>query len=131
MHFFKGKGAGAFPTASAVLSDISALRYNYRYEYKKIHLRTDTELTNDFYLKVFVSVDDIGKISKNDFEWIEEWHNGFKYSWLVGVIHADKLFYYNWWKQTGVSLILCPEPVIETIDYKKISKRSLELAGVV
>ena len=27
-HFFKGKGAGAFPTASAVLSDISALRYN-------------------------------------------------------------------------------------------------------
>ncbi|MEO7444293.1 MAG: homoserine dehydrogenase, partial [Ferruginibacter sp.] len=26
-HFFKGKGAGAFPTAAAVLSDISALQY--------------------------------------------------------------------------------------------------------
>jgi homoserine dehydrogenase len=30
-----GKGAGAHPTASAVLSDLSALRYSYRYEYKK------------------------------------------------------------------------------------------------
>ncbi len=130
-HFFKGKGAGAFPTASAVLSDISALRYNYKYEYKKIYHQTDTQLSNDFYLKVFISVDDISKINKDDFEWIEEWHNEFKYSWLIGVIHADKLFSYDWWKQEGVSLILCPDAVIETVDYKKISKRSLELAGVV
>jgi homoserine dehydrogenase len=35
-QFFVGKGAGAYPTASAVLSDISALSYNYRYEYKKL-----------------------------------------------------------------------------------------------
>src|SRR5258705_9511457 len=36
-QFFYGKGAGSFPTASAVLSDISALRYQYRYEYKKLY----------------------------------------------------------------------------------------------
>ncbi len=29
-QFFYGKGAGSFPTASAVLSDISALRYQYK-----------------------------------------------------------------------------------------------------
>ena len=34
-QFFSGKGAGRFPTASAVLSDISAFSYQYRYEYKK------------------------------------------------------------------------------------------------
>jgi homoserine dehydrogenase len=130
-HFFKGKGAGAFPTASAVLSDISALRYNYKYEYKKIHHQTDTVLTTDFYLKVFVSVDDIAKINKADFEWIEEWHNEFKFSWLTGVIHANKLFSTSWWKQEGVSLILYPDAIIEDVEYKKISKRSLELAGVV
>lgn len=130
-HFFKGKGAGALPTASAVLSDISALRYNYKYEYKKINHQTDTVISNNFYLKVFVSVDDITKINKDDFEWIEEWHNEFKYSWLVGTIHAEKLFYYDWWKQPGVSLVLCPDAIIESIEYKKISKRSLELAGVV
>lgn len=130
-HFFKGKGAGAFPTASAVLSDISALGYQYKYEYKKIYHQTDTELSNDFYLKVFISTDDISKINKDHFEWIEEWHNEFKYSWLIAVIHAEKLFETDWWKQEGISLILCPEAIIETVEYKKISKRSLELAGVV
>lgn len=130
-HFFKGKGAGAFPTASAVLSDISALRYDYKYEYKKIAHQTDTQLSNDYYLKVFVSVDAIEKLDKNDFEWIEEWHNEFHYSWLIGIVHAEKLFRSDWWKQAGVSLIACPDGVIENIDYKKISKRSLELAGVV
>lgn len=130
-HFFKGKGAGAFPTASAVLSDISALRYNYKYEYKKIAHQTDTKLSNDYYLKVFVSVGDIKKIDKKDFEWIEEWHNEFHYSWLIGVVYAEKLFQSDWWKQQGVSLIVCPDTVIENIEYKKISKRSLELAGVV
>lgn len=130
-NFFKGKGAGAFPTASAVLSDVSALRYNYKYEYKKIYHQTDTQLSNDFYLKVFISVDDISKINKDDFEWIEEWHNEFKYSWLIAVIHAEKLSACDWWKQEGISLILCPDAIIETVEYKKISKRSLELAGVV
>lgn len=130
-HFFKGKGAGAFPTASAVLSDISALGYNYKYEYKKIYHQTDTVLSNDFYLKVFISTDELGKINKEDFEWVEEWHNEYKHSWLIAVIHADKLFATDWWKQDGVSLVLCPDAIIEDVEYKKISKRSLELAGVV
>ena len=130
-HFFKGKGAGAFPTASAVLSDISALRYDYKYEYKKIFHQTDTELTSDYYLKVFVSVDEISKLNRDAFEWIEEWHNEFKHSWLIGVIAANKLTDNDWWKQPGVSLIACPGAIAEDVDYRKISKRSLELAGVV
>ena len=130
-HFFKGKGAGAFPTASAVLSDISALGYNYKYGYKKIYHKTDTELSFDYYLKVFISTDDISKIDKDAFEWIEEWHNEFKHSWLIAVIHAEKLFATTWWKQEGISLILCPDAIIENVEYKKISKRSLELAGIV
>ena len=130
-HFFKGKGAGAFPTASAVLSDISALRYNYKYEYKKIYHQTDTELTNDFYLKVFISADDLEKLNKGDFEWIEEWHNGLQYNWLVAIIHAEKLLESDWWREPGVSLIVYPDTIVENIDYKNISKRSLQLAGVV
>ncbi len=130
-HFFKGKGAGAFPTASAVLSDISALRYDYKYEYKKIFHQTDTQLSNDFYLKVFISTSDVCKINKADLEWIEEWHHESRHSWLIGVIHAEKLFVTDWWKQEGISLILCPDAIIENVEYKKISNRSLELAGVV
>src|SRR5207253_9901892 len=73
-QFFYGKGAGSFPTASAVLSDISALRYDYHYEYKKLYHHTPNELTNDFYVKVYVSFDDWAYILREKFEWIEEWH---------------------------------------------------------
>ncbi len=51
-QFFYGKGAGSFPTASAVLSDIAALRYQYKYEYKKLYHHQPHELSNDYYLKV-------------------------------------------------------------------------------
>lgn len=130
-HFFKGKGAGAYPTASAVLSDIGALRYHYKYEYKKLYSENKTTLSNDYYLRVFVSTDDGSKINKPDFEWVEEYHNTVGKCWLIGVIHVKKLFANNWWKQQGVSLILNDDAIIENIDYKRINKRSLELAGVV
>jgi homoserine dehydrogenase len=35
-QLFTGKGAGSYPTGSAVLSDVSALSYGYRYEFKKL-----------------------------------------------------------------------------------------------
>ncbi len=74
-QFFYGKGAGSFPTASAVLSDIAALRYDYHYEYKKLYYHKPHELSNDFYLKIYVSFDDLSFIPKDKFEWIEEWHS--------------------------------------------------------
>jgi homoserine dehydrogenase len=74
-QFFYGKGAGSFPTASAVLSDISALRYDYKYEYKKRYQFVENELNNNFYLKVYVSFDEVKQIRKEEFEWIEEFHS--------------------------------------------------------
>ena len=130
-HFFKGKGAGAYPTAAAVLSDISALRYDYKYEYKKYLQPNKLTLTNDYFLKIFVSADDLEKINKDDFEWIEEWHNEASNNWIIGIIHATKLQENDWWKQTGVSLILHQNPIVNNVEYKKIGKRSLQLAGVI
>jgi len=130
-QFFYGKGAGSFPTASAVLSDISALRYDYHYEYKKLYYHTPSELTNDFYVKTFVSFNKLNDVPKEEFEWIEEWHGGQDRSYLVGVIHFQKLIGDKWWKQHGVSLILTPEPVIESVEIRNLKKRSLELAGII
>ncbi|HQQ95084.1 MAG TPA: homoserine dehydrogenase [Bacteroidia bacterium] len=53
-QFFVGRGAGAYPTASAVLSDISALRYGYRYEYRKHGAGPVLESEKEVYLKVLV-----------------------------------------------------------------------------
>ena len=129
-QFFYGKGAGSFPTASAVLSDISALRYGYRYEYKKLYYHKPNELTNDYYLKVYLSFDDWNQVPKDKFEWIEEWHAENERKYLVGVIHADELLKNDWWRQNGISLILKPDPIIEVVEIRKLKKKSLELAGL-
>src|SRR6478736_2555073 len=129
-QFFYGKGAGSFPTASAVLSDISALRYQYRYEYKKLYHHKPHELCNDIYLKVYVSFDDWDIIPREQFEWIEEWHAEQDRKYLVGVIAFENLKNNDWWKENNVSLILSPDPIIEDIEVLKLKKKSLELAGI-
>lgn len=129
-QFFYGKGAGSFPTASAVLSDIAALRYDYHYEYKKLYYHKPHELSSDFYLKIYVSFDDLSFIPKDKFEWIEEWHSDADRKYLVGVIAFKELQQNNWWRENNTSLILAPEPIIEDVEIRKIKKKSLELAGL-
>jgi homoserine dehydrogenase len=129
-QFFYGKGAGSFPTASAVLSDLSALRYQYKYEYKKLYHHKPNVLSNDFYIKVYVSFDDLSLIPKERFEWIEEWHADKERKYLIGVLPFSALRENNWWKENGTSLILTPEPIIEDVEIRKLKKKSLELAGI-
>jgi homoserine dehydrogenase len=129
-QFFYGKGAGSFPTASAVLSDLSALRYDYKYEYKKLYHHQPNILTNDFYLRVYVSFTDWKYIPREKFEWIEEWHAREERKYLVGVLAMKELLEQNWWKTNNTSLVLTPDPVIEDIAIQQLKKKSLELAGV-
>ncbi len=129
-QFFYGKGAGSFATASAVLSDIAALRYDYRYEYKKLYSHTPGALTPDFYLRCYISFDELSRIPREAFEWIEEWHTGQERSYFVGVIAFEKLAANSWWKEKGISLIVMPDAIIENIDIRNLKKRSLELAGI-
>lgn len=129
-QFFYGKGAGGFPTASAILSDISALRYGYKYEYKKLYHHRPQQLSDDFFLKVYASFDDRSLIPRDRFEWIDEWHIGEERKYLTGVISYHELKENTWWKENNISLILLAEPIIEEIHTRKLKKRSLELAGV-
>ncbi len=115
-QFFYGKGAGSFPTASAVLSDLSALRYDYRYEYKKLLNKTAGELTNDFYLRVYVSFEGLFHVPHERFERIEEWSSSDKRCHVIGVIKFSKLAESNWWKKKGTSLIVCPNAFVELQD---------------
>ncbi len=129
-QFFYGKGAGSFPTASAVLSDLSALRYQYKYEYKKLYHHKPHQLTDDFYVRAYVSFDDLKYIPHKKFEWIEEWHAQEARKYLVGVLHFRELKNTTWWKENNTSLILWPDAIIEDVELRKVKKKSLELAGV-
>src|SRR5688500_18963551 len=130
-QFFYGKGAGSFPTASAVLSDLSALRYQYKYEYKKLYHHAKNELTNEFYVRVYVSFDDLQFIPKEKFEWIEEWHSETDRKYLIGVLPFEELAKNDWWRNNNTSLILTPDPIIEDVEIRKLKKKSLELAGII
>ena len=130
-QFFYGKGAGSLPTASAVLSDIAALRYDYKYEYKKLYQHQPHQLSNDIFLRVYVSFDDLSLIPRERFEWIEEWHAQEDRKYLAGVISFRELKENNWWKENGTSLVLLANPIIEETETRKLKKRSLELAGII
>lgn len=132
-QFFYGKGAGSFPTASAVLSDISALKYGYKYEYKKLYYHEPTQLSDDYYLRIFISIEDWSQLPKHELEWVDEWHSGQGRSYLTGVIHYSKLKNSNWWKEDGVSLILTPEAIIEKHELEAIrpAKNTLTIDEVV
>ena len=130
-QFFYGKGAGSFPTASAVLSDLSALRYGYKYEYKKLYHHQPHELNDNIFLRVYISFNDIRYVEKEDFEWVEQWHAQEDRNYLSGVIALKKLKETTWWKENGNSLILESDPIIENVEERKLRKKSLELAGLV
>jgi len=105
-QLFVGKGAGSYPTGSAVLSDISALTYDYRYEYKKLHQLHDLQFSNKISVEAFVSFTEANKIAISDFEEFQSGYaaNGTQY--MVGKVSLEKLA--AWSKQEGVGIILAP-----------------------
>lgn len=91
-QFFVGKGAGAYPTASAVLSDISALTYDYKYEYKKLQQAETLTINNELVLKVFLSTKQTNSQTlATFFHKVEEKYQGRKSNYLIGAISLTKL----------------------------------------
>jgi len=125
-QFFYGKGAGSLPTASAVLSDLSALRYGYRYEYKKLYHHRPLALTNDFYLRAYISFNDWHDAPRAKPAWVEEWHGGTQRKFIVCAIHASQLAG-TWWKENGVSLILAPDAFVTPEDIAAAGEKNVWL----
>ena len=117
-QFFYGKGAGGVATASAVLSDLSALRYGYKYEYKKRYHQQPAILSNDFFLRVYVSFDSLFQVPHEIFERIEEWTSSEKRCTVTGILHFSKLLDGHWWKRPGTSIILYPDAIQEEVAEK-------------
>lgn len=110
-QFFSGKGAGAYPTASAVLSDISALTYNYKYEYKKLLQNPTSVLTNDFIAEVFVRFTDDSGVSVTDFETVKEYYSNGDDHFIIGEINYETLIKSNWIRRKEVNIIFTPTPL--------------------
>jgi homoserine dehydrogenase len=90
-QFFFGKGAGGHPTGSAVLSDITALRYGYRYEYKKHHRQTGLTHTNAVNIEVYIRYADESIIEKLQIEQIVERFSRNDYKYVIGTVSLENL----------------------------------------
>jgi homoserine dehydrogenase len=130
-QFLYGKGAGRYPTSMAVLSDISALRYSYKYEYRKHYSNGRQQLADDFYLRVYVSFDEMKEIDVNDFAYLDEFHCHGSRKSVAGVISFSRLRNCPWARANNISVILCEEGVVEDVKIREAKERSLRLAGVV
>jgi homoserine dehydrogenase len=91
-QFFSGKGAGGRATGSAVLSDISANSYGYRYEYKKFQQGTVSRYTRDFKLEIYLRYCNEKDKDLLEFEEVSESFSGRMYKYVIGIVNLEKLY---------------------------------------
>jgi len=83
-QFLQGRGAGSYPTGAAVLSDISALSYGYKYEYKKHVQKHATEFINDVMVEIYLRYNSAADLEKIKFIEISEKYTGGDYNYTIG-----------------------------------------------
>jgi len=86
-----GKGAGSFPTAAAVLSDISALRYNYTYEYHKLHKSSNLKIDNDVLLPIYLRYNNTDILQQLQFKQVVEEYRSKAFNYLIGSVSVQQL----------------------------------------
>ena len=91
-QFFYGKGAGGHATGSAVLSDISANSYNYKYEYKKRNQGAVNQYTTEYLLEIYLRYHNKSDREKFSFVSISESFYSENYNYVIGVVKLKNLF---------------------------------------
>ena len=90
-QFMFGRGAGGHPTGSAVLSDITACGYNYRYEYKKRNDSVLPQYTTDHTFRVYFRYKSAEQRNLLNFTKIREQYTSDSYNYIVGDVTVSNL----------------------------------------
>jgi homoserine dehydrogenase len=90
-QFFFGKGAGGHPTGAAVLSDIAALRYGYRYEYKKYHQHNGLIHTDNVNIEIYLRYTHEYTVEKLKIENIVERFSRNDFKYVIGSVSLKSL----------------------------------------
>jgi homoserine dehydrogenase len=111
---FVGKGAGSHPTGSAVLSDISALTYDYRYGYRKLKkmkqtlngTRNPADLVdNDFTVKLYIRYTDKKELENIEIINVHEEYRSSRTSFIIADVAFKSLF--NIYNSRENKLFIC------------------------
>ncbi|MBK1441735.1 homoserine dehydrogenase [Parapedobacter sp. ISTM3] len=90
-QFFYGKGAGGHPTGSAVLSDIAALRYGYKYEYKKHIDANGLAYSTDWEIEVYLRYKEESFIEHLKFTSISERYYAQDFKYIIGKVNLSNI----------------------------------------
>jgi len=90
-QLFYGKGAGGHPTGSAVLSDISASTYQYKYGYKKKHQHVVKNYSTDLLIEIYLRFHHKSDPDQFSFQSVSESYFGKDFNYLIGVTHLKNL----------------------------------------
>ena len=91
-QFFYGKGAGGHATGCAVLSDISACSYGYRYEYKKRNQGAVKSFSSNHRLEIYLRYNHEEDRHLFGFEEVTEYFCGTDYKYVKGVVNLETLY---------------------------------------
>jgi homoserine dehydrogenase len=110
-QLFQGKGAGSYPTASAVLSDISALQFDYAYEFRKSESTDTINFSSDFILKVYISSTSVNELETISFEGTIEEFYGATHQYKIGWIRFEELLKKDWNQSPELFLGILPDGI--------------------
>lgn len=107
-QLFIGKGAGSYPTASAVLSDVSALKFDYKYEYRKSEVENDLHYSTDFFVKVYVGSKYVEAINELPFYHVDELFQSEDYVYQTGWLKFSDIAQIDFNGRDDISLVVLP-----------------------
>lgn len=105
-QFFVGKGAGGTPTGSAVLSDISALGFHYKYEYNKFQQSPVAALNDQVPLRIYLRYEKKNRPDLSDFYQVEEQFQSNDAHYLIGTVSLESIRKAAWTKDKNVNLMI-------------------------
>ena len=90
-QFMFGRGAGGHPTGAAVLSDITACKYDYRYEYKRMNSGLDIHHTDDVSHRIYYRYRTEEERDLIRFQLIREQYTSGEWNYVVGDVKLSDL----------------------------------------
>ncbi len=123
-QLFFGKGAGSFPTASAVLSDISAIQFEYQYEYRKAVKDATPTYTDDFFLRIYLASNSLDKINEIPFYKIDEVFQSSNYSFQTGWVKFSDLKKIDFNNESNLFFAVLPDAFADEYEVEKVINKS-------
>ena len=123
-QLFFGKGAGSFPTASAVLSDISAIQFEYQYEYRKAVKDATPTYTDDFFLRIYLASNSLDKINEIPFYKIDEVFQSSNYSFQTGWVKFSDLKKIDFNNESNLFFAVLPDALADENDMENLVNKS-------